>query len=344
MRIRISLAALALMTVGLVGCGTQESADTAEVAKELGPAETVALQARELREGDIVSLVKLAVPPAQYEKMKTEWTQRVKEDPATEEDKREFAETMAKLTAADAEAAMYAELEPQLAKAEAEMGAQLPLMVGMGRGFAVQAINESTKLSAAQKQQASEFVDAFAKWLEGAQFFDREKARQALSSMVATARQLGVKTLDEVEQMDFETAMQKAGQVFLGVKDVLKVYGLDLDQSLASVKSEVKSQEGEKAVVQVSYQLFGQPLSFETTMTQRDGRWYGTEALQEIEKSLAAPAAAPAGNEPAVEGSAPAPATALHDDDVSGTRCHDSHPGGIPLARQARRAVGADPP
>ena len=289
MRIKVSFAVLALLGVGLAGCGSKESADTATVAKELGPAETVSRQAAELREGDIVSLIKLAVPPEQYEKMKTEWSQRIKDEPASEEDRREFAEAMAKMTGDDAEGALYAELEPALAKAEAEMGAQLPLMVGMGRGFAVQAINESTKLSAAQKQQATEFVDAFAKWLEGAQFFDREKARQALSSMVSTARKLGVKTLDEVEKLDFEAAMEKAGVVFLGVKDVLKVYGLDLDQSLASVKSEVKSQQGDEAVVEVSYQLFGQPLSFETTMTQRDGRWYGSEALQEIEKSMAGP-------------------------------------------------------
>ena len=289
MRIKVSFAVLALLGVGLAGCGSKESADTATVAKELGPAETVSRQAAELREGDIVSLIKLAVPPEQYEKMKAEWSQRIKDEPASEEDRREFAEAMAKMTGDDAEGALYAELEPALAKAEAEMGAQLPLMVGMGRGFAVQAINESTKLSAAQKQQATEFVDAFAKWLEGAQFFDREKARQALSSMVSTARKLGVKTLDEVEKLDFEAAMEKAGVVFLGVKDVLKVYGLDLDQSLASVKSEVKSQQGDEAVVEVSYQLFGQPLSFETTMTQRDGRWYGSEALQEIEKSMAGP-------------------------------------------------------
>lgn len=300
MRIKVSLAALALLAVGLAGCGSKDAGDAAEAAKSMGPAETVVEQAKALREGDIVSLVKLAVPPAQYEKMKAEWPKRIKEDPATEEDKREFAEAMAKMTAADAEEALYAELEPQLAKAEAEMGAQLPLMVGMGRGFAVQAINESAKLSAAQKQQASDFVDAFAKWIEGAKFFDRDKAREAIRSMVATARELGVKTLDEVEAMDFETAMQKAGTAYLGVRDVLRTYGLDLDQALASVKGEVKSQKDDQAVVQVSYQLFGQPLSFETTMTRRDGRWYGSEALQEIEKSLADPAqpavdAAPAG-------------------------------------------------
>jgi hypothetical protein len=53
-------------------------------------------------------------------------------------------------------------------------------------------------------------------------------------------------------------------------------------------------------VVEVSYELFGQALSFETNMTQRDGRWYGSEALQEIEKSLAGPTAVSAGEAPEV--------------------------------------------
>lgn len=292
MRVKVSIVAAALLALGLAGCGKQDSADPAVEAGGLGPAETVARQAKELQQGDLVALIKLAVPPEQYEKLKSDWTSRIKAEPASDEEKQEFAQTMAKLTASDAEAALYAELEPQLARAEAEMGAQLPLMVGMGRGFAVQSINESTKLSAEQKKQAAQFVEAFAKWIESAQFFDRDKARQAIGKVVTSARQLGVSTLDEVEQMDFETAMAKAGVAFVGVKDVFKVYGLDLDQSFASVKSQVKSEQGDTAVVEVSYQLFGQPLSFETNMTRRDGRWYGSEALAEIEKSLGGEAGA----------------------------------------------------
>lgn len=299
MRIKISLAALALLAVGLGGCGGQEPASSVEAAKDFGPAETVLEQARKLREGDLAALVQLAVPPAQYEQLKAEWPSRVKDDPASEEDRREFAEAMAKMTAADAEQALYAELEPALAKAEAEMGAQLPLMVGMGRGFAVQAINESSKLSAEQKQQATDFLDAFAKWVEGAQFFDREKARQAIAGAVATARKLELKTLEELEKLDFEQAMQKAGTAYLGVRDLLKVYGLDLDAALASVEGRVKSEQGDEAVVEVSYRLFDQPLNFETKMTRRDGRWYGSEALEEIEKAAAA--------QPAPEVSQPEP-------------------------------------
>jgi anthranilate/para-aminobenzoate synthase component I len=288
MRRVVGLALASMLVVGLVGCGSKTETSPAEAAKNLGPAETVEQGVAQLREGDFVGLLQTSLPADRYAKIKADWKAKIAAEPATAEDKKEFADMMAKLTAADAETALYAELEPHLAKAEAEMAAQLPLMVGMGRGFAVQSINESSKLSPEQKQQASEFVDAFAKWVEGAKFFDRDKAKAAIAAAVKTARGLEITTLDQVEAMEFEQAMQKAGQVYLGLKDVLKVYELDLDAALASVDASVVKEAADQATVKVAYTLFGQPLSFETAMTKRDERWFGADALREIEAQLAA--------------------------------------------------------
>lgn len=293
MRRIVGLAVASVLGVVLVGCGSKTESP-AEVAKDLGPAETVEQSVAQLREGDFVALLQTAMPADRYAKVKADWKAKIAAQPSTPEEKKEFADMMAKLTAADAEIALYAELEPHLAKAEAEMAAQLPLMVGMGRGFAVQSVNESTKLTAEQKQQATEFVDAFAKWVESAKFFDRDKAKAAIAAVVKTARGLEVATLDQVEAMEFEQAMQKVGQVYLGVKDVLKVYDLDLDATLASVDASVVKEAADQATVKVAYSLFNQPLSFETAMTKRDERWYGADALREIEAQLAAEPAAPA--------------------------------------------------
>jgi uncharacterized lipoprotein YehR (DUF1307 family) len=293
MRRIVGLAVASVLGVVLVGCGSKTESP-AEAAKNLGPAETVEQSVAQLREGDFVALLQTAMPADRYEKVKADWKAKIAAQPATPEEKKEFADMMAKLTAADAETALYAELEPHLAKAEAEMAAQLPLMVGMGRGFAVQSVNESTKLTAEQKQQATEFVDAFAKWVESAKFFDRDKAKAAIAAVVKTARGLEVATLDQVEAMEFEQAMQKVGKVYLGVKDVLKVYDLDLDATLASVDASVVKEAADQATVKVAYSLFNQPLSFETAMTKRDERWYGADALREIEAQLAAEPAAPA--------------------------------------------------
>lgn len=302
MRRILSLAAVSLFSLALAGCQSDESAAPVASTKGMGPAETVAASAKAMSQGDLVVVVKAAVPPAQYDKMKAEWAKKVKEEPASDKEKAEFAEMMAKLTAADAETALYAELEPQLAKMEQEMAAQMPLMIGMGRGFAAQAINESQKLSAEQKTQASAMLDATAKWLESANFFDREKAKQAVASVVKSARGLEIQTLDQVEAMEFEQMLGKAGQAYVGVQEVLAIYGLDLAQTLGSVKSSVVSEQSDAAKVKVDYSLFGQPLSFETDMVKRDDRWFGKEALAEIEKELNKPAAVAEADDMSAEG------------------------------------------
>lgn len=287
MRRVVGLALASVLGLALVGCGSKSESSPAEAAKNLGPAETVEQSVAALRKGDIVGLLQTAMPADKYAKVKADWKAKIAAEPSSAEEKKEFAEMMAKLTASDAEAALYAELEPQIAKAEAEMAAQLPLMVGMGRGFAVQSINESTALTAEQKQQASQFVDAFAKWVQSAKFFDRDKAKQAIGVVVKTARDLEISSLDQVEAMEFEQAMGKIGQVYLGLSDLLKVYDLDLDAALASVDASVAKESGDQATVKVTYTLFNQPLSFETAMTKRDDRWFGADALREIEAQLA---------------------------------------------------------
>lgn len=294
MRRYVSLAAASLFSLALIGCQSDQNASSDITAKSMGPGETVSASAKAMSQGDLVSVVKAAVPAAQYDKMKAEWAKKVKEEPSSDKEKAEFAEMMSKLTAADAETKLYAELEPQLAKMEQEMAAQMPLMIGMGRGFAAQAINESEKLTADQKTQASAMLDATAKWLESANFFDREKAKQAVAVTVKAARGLEIQTLDQVEAMDFEQMLAKAGQAYVGMQDVLAIYGLDLKQTLSSVKTDVVSEQGDAAKVKVGYTLFGQQLSFETDMVKKDDRWYGKEALAEIEKELNKPAVAKA--------------------------------------------------
>lgn len=284
-----SLAVASLITLGLVACQKDET--PAAVAPPSDPAATIERSAADLRAGDLLAVVRTTVPPNHYDRMRTEWKQRVINDPPSEEEKAQFAETMAKLTAPDAEAALYAEFEPQLAAMEAEMAAQLPLMVGMGRGFAMQTVQQSEQLTADQKKQAGELVDALATWLQGVNFFDREIAKQAIAKTVATARELNLQTLDQVQALEFEQALQKGGVALRGLFDVLALYGLKIDETLSSVDAQVLTQEGDAARVKVAYQVFGKPLEVETDMVRVEDRWYGKDALVELDKAAQAPAA-----------------------------------------------------
>ena len=287
------LAFAGLTALSLAACQKEEAAGespavTAEATAN--PADAISATAAKLKQGDVLAVIQMSVPPKHYDRMKTEWKAKVESDPVTDEDRVEFAAMMEKLTASDAETKLFAEAEPELAKFETEMAAQMPLMIGMGQGFAMQAIQANEKLSEAQKKQAGDVVGAVSGWLQGVQFADRELAKQAIGKVAATARSLELKTLDEARALDFEPAMAKAGVAFNGLKDVLEVYGLKLDETFDSVKTELVSQEGETAKVKVSYQIFNQPLAFETDMVQIEGRWYGKDTVDQLEKELNAPA------------------------------------------------------
>jgi hypothetical protein len=287
------LAFAGLTALSLAACQKEETAGETPAAAAkatANPAEAITATAGKLKAGVVLAVIQMSVPPRHYERMKAEWKTKVESDPVTEEDRAEFAAMMAKLTAPDADAALFAEAEPQLAQFETEMASQMPLMIGMGQGFAMQAIQANEKLSAAQKQQAGDVVGAVAGWLQGVQFADRELAKQAIGKVTATARAMDLKTLDEARALEFEAAMAKAGVAFNGLKDVLAVYGLDLNQTFDSVKTAIVSQEGDNAVVKVDYQIFGQPLSFETPMVQIDGRWYGKDTVEQLDKEMNAPA------------------------------------------------------
>ena len=286
-----ALAFASITALALVACQKEEAAGetpAATAAATSNPAEAIEAAADKLKNNDVLGVIQITVPPKHYEKMKAEW--KSSQEPITEEDRLEFQAMMAKLTAPDAETAIMAEAEPELVKFETEMAAQMPLMVGMGQGFAMQAIQANEGLSAAQKKQAGDVVGAIAAWLQGVQFADRALAKQAVGKAVGAARELNLKTLDEARALEFEPAMAKAGVAFKGIKDVLAVYGLKLDEAFDSVKASVVSETGDNAVVKVDYSIFGQALSFESPMVKIDGRWYGKDTVDQLEKELNKPA------------------------------------------------------
>jgi hypothetical protein len=288
-----ALALAGLTALSLIACQKEDAAGESPAATAkatANPADAVAETAAKLKSGDVLAVIQLSVPPQHYDRMKAEWKTKMASDPITDDDRAEFAEMMAKLTDPQAEAQLFAEAEPELAKFETEMAAQMPLMIGMGQGFAMQAIQANEKLSEGQKKQVGDVVGAIAGWLQGVQFADRELAKQAIGKVAATARALELKSLDDARALEFEAAMAKAGVAFNGLKDVLAVYGLKLNETCDSVKTQIVSQEGDAAQVKVDYQIFGQPLSFETDMVQIDGRWYGKDTVAQLEKELNAPA------------------------------------------------------
>jgi uncharacterized protein YaiI (UPF0178 family) len=275
-----------------------------ETAQPGGSTPEAALQASVdlLKAGDFNGLWKHALPPADYANLRADWSRHQQDpQPITAEDRAKFNETMQKLTEPDAEAKLYAELQPKLVSMQQQYKDQLPVLISVGEALLKSGVSQSKTLSDAQKTQANSVIDVLAPWAQQTPWFDQAKARQAVGVAVATARKLDLKTPEQLRAMDFDTAMGKYATGYTGLKQVLAIYGLSVDDTLNSVKLTPVSNSNGHAVVKVDYTLLGKPLSTESKLVQQDGRWYSEDMLDNARKAHAQ------ASQPAAAGSASGP-------------------------------------
>lgn len=236
-----------------------------------------------LRNNDIDRLSHIMVPPEDYDRMEARFKDKqAKQTAPSAEESKKFADNLARFTESGAEDKLFAELKPQLA----QMGPQIPMGVALMSGMAGQSIEQSSKLSPTEKEQAKAVLTAITKWATTAPLTDEAKAKQAVGIVVATARDLKLTTLEAMNKMSYAEAMGKAGIALGGARKVLALYGFDTDKMLDSVKVVKKSEDGDNAVVTVSYSLLDAPVSFDLQMIRRDGRWYSADAVKSVEASL----------------------------------------------------------
>ncbi len=266
--------------------------------------------AASIRDNDFDRLSHIMVPPDLYAKLEARYKDEAAKRPApTAEESKQFDDQVQKLTAADAEDKLFAQIQPQLA----QMGPQIPMGVAMMSGMAGQSIEQNAKMSPAEKTQAKAVLTAITKWASTAPLADPEKAKQAIKVICGTARDLKLTTLADAQKLGFSEMTQKAGVAVGGLRKALAVYGFDTDKMLDSVKAVKKSGDDNSALVTVSYTLLDAPVSADINMIQRDGRWYSADLVKSVEDSLAnkpaeaaPPMAAPTAM-PAPDATAPAP-------------------------------------
>lgn len=277
----LAIAGLAVLV--LAACSREEAAP-----KPDSPVAAIEGLAQSLRENDLVAFSKLSVPPSLYAQMQARWEARQASQPEpSAEERAEVERMLTKLTAPGAEQALYSELEPTLVKFESEMAAQMPLMVAMGSGFVSASIQNNETLSEQQKKHAGEVVGALTGWATTLPVADREKARQATTIVVETARALDIEDAEQLRNLGFEQTLEKGGIVMGGGKRIAALYGLDADSILDSVQATPVSEQGDQAVVKVEYTLLGKPVSFHLDMVRQEGGWYSADALASAQEQLA---------------------------------------------------------
>ena len=295
-------ALLATLAIATAACNRDSA--TSNNAAATGPQQALQKSIGLAREGDIGGLIENMLPPAEFSRIKAEWTNQ-KDDAAIDDAARaRFAETMAKLTAPDAADALFKEfepdirqfdaqvvpatrqavdgIEPEIRQFDAQYQQQIPTMVAMGRSYLKGLMQQSQELSVSEKEQAVGIIDALAKWVEKTRFTDPDLVRKALGILTESARELDLKSLDEARNLSFEQTAPKLKISFNGLKKVLDLYGFSIDKTLDSAKTELVSSTADSAVVKVSYTLLETPLQSSVEMVRIDDRWYNKDTIAKL--------------------------------------------------------------
>jgi hypothetical protein len=283
---------LTTIVLALVACSDKSSTPAGPTA--MGPEQTIQQSVKLSRENNVAGLIELMLPPDEFASLKAKWIEKREATPSDAAARARFATAMAKLTADNAADTLFKDLEPDIRQFDTQYQKQIPAFANMGRSYLSGIVKQSQELTEGEKQQALTLIEAVAKWVSDTHFTDPELVRKALVVLIDYARALDIKTLDEARAMSFDQAAPKISITFGAIKKILEVYGFSIDQTLDSVKTELVSNDGDNAVVKVSYTLLGKPVESTSEMIRIDGRWYSKDTIDKIKARNAESAAAAA--------------------------------------------------
>jgi hypothetical protein len=144
------------------------------------------------------------------------------------------------------------------------------MLAGMAPMMAAGAIQES-----GAPQDALVVVETLGAKFAKIDVADEKKAKEAISILCDAARAIDVPDGASMQKLSFEQALGKADLAYAAVIDVFAVYGLEFDDTFASIDAKTISTEGDVAECEVSVSLFGlEKKTIPMTMQRQDGRWF----------------------------------------------------------------------
>lgn len=300
-RMRLHCLCLLLCTVVLF-CACHGNGGEALPGAATQPAGAVRQLAQYLQDDDLLGYARAAVPPAQYAELEAAWAAGHSRWPLTElplDDK--LPGLLAQLSEKGAEAKLQRAFKAQLAG----QGAAVRQAAHSLTLFGVQYLTHQGDYGNDERAHYVQLVKALGGWAQSAPLSDQERATTAIATLASAARATGLDSEAALQQAGMTPSLQRLG-VFAGVaKHVLASYGLDLDDSLAQLRTGLVEEQGDEATVRVQYPLAGEELELQVRMQRRGGHWYPARTLAEVEAILAAAHATqeqPAENVPAAAG------------------------------------------
>lgn len=278
-------------------------ASAASAAEPLSPEQAILLSVKAFRSGDFQALLD-SMPASEQEESRSNWAmvQQTPSDPANEA---QFDGMVALLKSPGGVDAAMAMIGPQLASYNAQATAA---QVGMAQmvlpGIAMQfaEVPEVQQLL----MTTGGLIPGIQAWVLAADFGNQDKARQAVTAVVAWLNAENVSTVAELRTRTFEQIVQLAGRGGELGKDLLSIYGGDIDGWLDTIQAtSAPGATPDESLVTVNMTSFQKPVSFSMTMVKTaDGKWQ-PKCKEQMEAKMLELGGMGAGQPPAEGGAAP---------------------------------------
>ncbi len=266
--IRVIRVFFALLCGVAVLAACERGTDSADSAAAGTPHGTILAMSTALQSNDMVTFLRHGLSESDFVAARAEWDQaRVGAIDAADE--AELNATLARIEDDATVERVMAQIEPALEEARKN----LPLMLLLAQSWSHATIAANESLSEAQKQSANDLLAALGKWAGGKDLADPALARKALHAGVAGARRLELNKVDDIKALEFEEMVGRAGILLAASKDMLVVYGISIDEMLASVSAETLREQGDTALVRVHFELLDTEQYFDVVMVRSQGRW-----------------------------------------------------------------------
>lgn len=277
---------LALLVLPLLAACRGQPGSPAELPGATSePAGAVRQLADHLQRNDLAAFARDAVPPRTHAALAGAWSRDRSRWPLTElplDD--QLPGLLATLGEPGAEPVLRKRFDAQLAGQDTALRDAARSLALFGGQY----LRQQRQYSDEKRAHSIDAVQALGGWASQAPLGDRARGHAALERLTAAARATGLASDADLRAAGMEDSLRRLGPFLAAVKATTADYGLDLDRSLADLRTGLVEQQGERATVRLHYPLAAQEIDATVRLTRVDGHWYLDGYLEEAARLIAA--------------------------------------------------------